>query len=67
MNQKIKLENGKLLITKEVESLNNDEIADIDQLKLELRMELSNIIRQVKGLKQRAVEIQNILKELDVD
>ena len=63
----VRLENGKLLMTKEITDLREKEGVDIDQVKLDLRMELSNIIRQVKGLKQRAGEIQDILKQLDTE
>ncbi len=61
----VRLENGKLVMTKEVSDLNAQDGVDIDQVKLELRMELSSIIRQVKSLKNRAQEIQDILKQLE--
>lgn len=63
----IRIENGKLVMTKEVGNINEQEGIDIDQVKLTLRMELSSIIRQVKALKARATEIQEILKQLDTE
>lgn len=62
---RIRLEDGKIILAKEIGNMDNAQEIDIDQTKLNLRIELSNIIVQVKGLKQRADEIQEILKYLD--
>ena len=66
MNQNVRLENGKLVMTKEIGEINEKDGIDVDQVKLELRAELNGIIRQVKSLKSRAEEIQDILKQLDL-
>lgn len=65
MSENVKLENGKLVMTKEISNINDGTNIDIDQLKIDLRFELNTLLRQMKGIKTRALEIQELLKEID--
>lgn len=63
MSKKIKIINDKVLIikTEELELKNKN----VQALRKEFRLELSNIVRQIKSLKSRAGQIKIILQDLE--
>lgn len=63
-DKKIEIKEGKAVITetKEIELTNNK---DIGELKQKLKNELGSIIRSVKASKERAMEIKELLVQIE--
>ncbi len=64
LNKKVEIQKGRAVITetREIEFADGE---GIQELRRKLKMELSNIVRSVKSLKERAEEIKGILEEIE--